>query len=87
MKTIITVLLLLYHLCLQASIEIIHVDRACKQAKSPKTPYQFFGLLKFLMFLHFLCMVQFFGSAKIIIFTIFKLVPILSVSQFLSVIQ
>ena len=33
MKTIITVSCLLYHLCLQASVEIIHVDSA-KQAKS-----------------------------------------------------
>ena len=32
-------------------------------------------------------MVQFFGSAKIIIFTIFKLVPILWVSQFLGTIR
>ena len=32
-------------------------------------------------------MVQFFGSAKIIIFTIFKLVPILWVSQYLSTLR
>ena len=86
---------LLYHLCLQASVEMIHMHSACKQAKSgtflitfgaPKTPSQFFGLLKFLIFLRFLSMVQFLGSAKIIIFTILKLVPILWVSQFLSTI-
>ena len=34
MKTIITVSFLPYDLCLQASTEIIHVDSACKQAKS-----------------------------------------------------
>ena len=34
LKTIITVWFLLYHLCLQASVEIIHVDSACKQARS-----------------------------------------------------
>ena len=34
MKIIITVSFLLYHLCLQASVEITHVDSACKQAKS-----------------------------------------------------
>ena len=34
MKTIITVSFLPYHLCLQARTEIIHVDSACKQAKS-----------------------------------------------------
>ena len=35
----------------------------------------------------FRSMVQFFGSAKIIIFTIFKLVPILWVSQYLSTLR
>ena len=54
---------------------------------APKTPSQFFGSLKFLIFLRFLSMVQFLGSAKIIIFTIFKLVPILWVSQFLSTLR
>ena len=54
---------------------------------APKTPSQFFGSLKFLIFLRFLSMVQFFGSAKIIIFTIFNLVPIFWVSQFLRTIR
>ena len=91
MKTIITVSFLPYHLCLQASTGI-HVDSACKQAKSDTFliilgPSQFFGSLKYLIFLRFLSMVQFFGSAKIIIFTIFNLVPILWVSQFLHTIR
>ena len=34
MKTIITMSFLPYHLCLQASTDIIYLDSACKQATS-----------------------------------------------------
>ena len=72
------------------------MDSAYKQAKSgtffyhsgaPKTMSQLFESLEFLIYLRFLSMIQFFGLAKIIIFMIFKLVPILWVSQFLSTIR
>ena len=53
----------------------------------PKMLSQFFGSLKFVIFVRFLSMVQLFGLAKIIIFTIFKLVPIVWVSQYLSTIR
>ena len=80
MKTIITVSFLLYHLCLQASVEIEHVDSACKQARSGMFLIilgpQKCQSLKFLIFLRLLSMVQYLlNSAKIIIFHNFQVCP------------